>query len=141
MPPHYWIGVIAADHAQHAVQTGVCAFSHGKPSSLAKLSEGDRIAYYAPKTGYLEGEPVQCFVALGTVIDATPFEHDWAGYRIWVCKAAYAELSAAPVRPLLEKLKFVTNPAKWGMAFRRSQFEITEQDFATIEAAMKDQDA
>ena len=139
MSPRYWVGVIAADHARHAVEAAICAFSHGLPSSLTKLSEGDRIVYYSPKTGYMQGDTVQCFTALGTVIDTTPFEHDWDGHRIWVCKAAYANVANTPVRPLLGALKFVSNPAKWGMAFRRGQFEITEPDFTLIEAAMKAQ--
>ena len=137
MSQRYWIGVIAADHADHAIKSGVCAFSHGTKSSLGKLSEGDRIAYYSPKTGYMEGDTVQCFTALGTVIDATPFEHNWMGHSIWACKAAYADTPYTPVRPLLEHLKFVFNPAKWGMAFRRGQFEVSEVDFNLIEAAAK----
>lgn len=137
MSPRFWIGVIAADHADHAIQSGICAFSHGKAASLGKLSEGDRIAYYSPKTGFRDGDTVQCFTALGTVIDATPFEHDWAGHRIWVCRASYADLPHTPIRPLLDQLKFIANPAKWGMAFRRGQFEITEADFTTIHTAMK----
>lgn len=137
MSPRYWIGVVAGDHADHAIEQGICAFSKGTKSALAKLSEGDRFAFYSPKTGFMEGTPVQAFTALGTVIDRTPFEHDWAGHQIWVCRAAYADAHPAPVRPLLEPLRFVTNVAKWGMAFRRGMFEITEPDFTLIETAMK----
>ena len=100
MSQRYWIGVIATDHADHAIKSGVCAFSNCSKSSLAKLSEGDRIAYYSPKT-------------------------------------AYADVPRTPVRPLLEHLKFVVNPAKWGMAFRRGQFEISEVDFNLIETTAR----
>jgi hypothetical protein len=37
----------------------------------------------------------------------------------------------------LEHLKFVVNPAKWGMAFRRGQFEISEVDFNLIETTAR----
>lgn len=137
MSVRYWVGVVAEVNTKFAVETGVCAFTKGQKAPLSKLSEGDRFACYSPKTGFMEGEPVQAFTALGTVIDPTPFEIDWDGQDIWVCKAAYAAITPAPVRPLLEPLAFVTNPAKWGMAFRRGMFEITESDFDLIETAMK----
>jgi len=137
MSVRYWIGVVAGDHVKYAVKTGICAFSKGTKTALSKLSEGDRFTFYSPKTGFMEGNPIQSFTALGTVIDPTPFEVTWDGHDIWAAKAAYAKITPAPVRPLLEPLKFVTNPSKWGMAFRRGQFEITEEDFQLIETALK----
>ena len=137
MTVRYWIGVVAGDHVDYATKTGICAFSKGTKAALAKLSEGDRFAYYSPKSGFMEGDVIQCFTALGTVIDPTPIEVSWDGQDIWAAKAAYAKITPVPVRPLLTSLKFVTNPAKWGMAFRRGQFEITEADFHTIETALK----
>ena len=41
-----------------------------------------------------------------------------------------------PVKPMLEDLGFATHPQHWGTAFRRSLFEITENDFKRIEKAM-----
>ncbi|MFT4716517.1 MAG: hypothetical protein ACI861_000696 [Paracoccaceae bacterium] len=137
MTVRYWIGVVASDHVDAAVKSGICAFSHGDKASLAKLSEGDRFAFYSPKTGYKSGEPVQCFTALGTIIDPTPAEFSWEGNDIWAVNAAYAKITPTSVRPLLEPLKFVLNATRWGMAFRRGHFEITEPDFALIEAALK----
>jgi len=141
MTIRYWIGVVGLSHVDYAVRTGICAFSHGKKSAVSKLSEGDRFAYYTPRTRFKSGDPVQGFTALGTVIDATPFETNWDAMVIWVAKAAYADVARTPVRPLLEKLGFVRNPANWGMSFRRGQFEITEQDFSIIESAMKSRDS
>jgi len=137
MSVRYWIGVVSGDHVDFAVKNGLCAFSKGAKSAIEKLSDGDRIAFYSPKTGFVEGDPIQAFTALGTVIDATPLETAWDGHQIWTGRAAYAKTTPAPVRPLLEPLAFVTNPAKWGMAFRRGQFEIQQSDFALIETAMK----
>lgn len=137
MPVRYWIGVVGLDHAEYAVKTGICAFSKGSKAAIEKLSEGDRFAYYSPKTGFMSGAAVQQFSALGTIIDPTPAEHNWDGHDIFVAKAAYAKITAASVRPMLEALSFVTNPTKWGMAFRRGQFEISEQDFTLIEDALK----
>ena len=77
MAVRYWIGVVGLAHARLGEQEGFCAFSHGKKSPIEKLSDGDRFAYYAPKTGFPTGDPVQKFVALGTVIDSTPFQTSW----------------------------------------------------------------
>jgi predicted RNA-binding protein len=137
MTQRYWIGVVGGDHADYAVKSGICAFSHGKRTAIEKLSDGDRFVYYCPKTGYREGDIIQSFTALGTVIDATPVAHSWEGRDLWVGRAAYAAVTAAPVRPLLQPLSFVKNPTRWGMAFRRSMFEITEPDFDLIARAMR----
>lgn len=140
MAVRYWIGVVGLAHARLGEQEGFCAFSHGKKSPIEKLSDGDRFAYYAPKTGFPTGDPVQKFVALGTVIDSTPFQTCWEGHDLWAARAAYAAVTPADVRPLLGPLTFVRNPARWGMAFRRSFFEIFEADFTLIETAMTQED-
>ncbi len=138
MANRYWIGVIAADHASVAVAEGVCAFSHGKESAVAKLSSGDRFAFYSPKSGVSDGETVQAFTALGTVTAGVPYEKSWAGteYTAWVRDAAYDEVTRTPIKPMLEDLSFITNPRYWGMAFRRSLFEVNATDFVKIEKAM-----
>jgi predicted RNA-binding protein len=41
------------------------------------------------------------------------------------------------VRPLIEKLSFVTNTSYWALPLRRGYVEITAKDLATIQAAMK----
>lgn len=129
--------MVSLDHVEYAVENGVCAFSKGQKAAIVKLSEGDRFAFYSPKTGFMSGDAVQCFTGLGTVIDSTPVERRWQDVDIWTAQAAYAKITQTPVRPMLEKLSFVTNPAKWGMAFRRGQFEINEADFTLIETTMK----
>ena len=139
MAQQFWIGVVAGDMIAPATSAGICAFSHGKRSAVERLKTGDRFAYYAPKTGVGAGEPIQSFVALGTVTGDEAFEQDWAdtGMSAWVRDASYEQVALAPVKPLLGQLGFVTNPRYWGMAFRRSLFEISSEDFALIENAMR----
>lgn len=137
MGTKYWVGVVGAKHAVTGRERGVCAFSHGKEQAILRLNPGDRFAYYAPREGYREGDVVQAFVATGTVGDGDPFETDFNGSPAWVRSATYNLETRASVRPLLEPLDFVTNPKNWGMAFRRSLFEITAKDFALIETAMQ----
>ncbi|OUS08888.1 hypothetical protein A9Q96_00670 [Rhodobacterales bacterium 52_120_T64] len=138
METKYWIGVVGAKHAVTGRTRGICAFSHGKEQAISKLAPGDRFAYYAPREGYRAGDAVQAFVATGTVGDGEPFEADFDGNPAWVRSATYELETRAPIRPLLEPLSFVTNPKNWGMAFRRSLFEISTDDFLLIETAMRD---
>jgi len=131
----YWIGVVGAQHAEIGKERGFCAFSHGKKQAISRLSPGDRFAYYSPREGFKEGAVVQAFVALGTVLEGDPYEVDFDGSPGWVRPAQTDIFIRIPVKPLLENLTFVSNPKYWGMAFRRSLFEVTEADFNLIEAA------
>ena len=133
----YWVGVVGAKHAETGFDRDICAFSHGKLQAVSRLTPGDRFAFYAPREGYREGDAVQAFVAAGTVGEGEPFETDFDGFPAWVRSASYDIIARASVRPLLTELAFVSNPKNWGMAFRRSLFEITPEDFAKIEAAMR----
>lgn len=47
-------------------------------------------------------------------------------------------VTPAPVRPLLDRLSFVTDRRGWGMAFRRGLFRVPAEDFAVIEGALRD---
>lgn len=138
MDTRYWVGVVGAKHALAGQSRGICAFSHGKEEAVSKLSVGDRFAFYAPREGYREGDTVQAFVAIGTVSDGVPYEADFDGNPAWVRNAQYDLVGRAPIKPLLEPLEFVRNPQNWGMAVRRSLFEISAHDFAVIETAMRD---
>ena len=137
METKYWIGVVGAKHAVTGRERGICAFSHGKEQAISKLTPGDRFAYYAPREGYREGDVVQAFVATGTVGEGEPFEADFDGNPVWVRSATYDLDTPASVRPMLDRLAFVKNPKNWGMAFRRSLFEISAQDFTLIETEMR----
>lgn len=139
MAQKFWIGVVAGDHAKIAVENQVCAFSHGKQSAVDRLSVGDAFIYYAPKSGIGEGETIQAFVALGTVISNAPYQRKWAhtDFTAWVHDAAYEDIREVPTKPMLDDLSFITNPRYWGMAFRRGLFQIEQQDFEVIAKAMR----
>ncbi len=131
----FWVGVVGAKHAQIGKDRGFCAFSHGKKSAVSRLNPGDRFAYYSPREGYKEGAVVQAIVALGTVTDGAPYEVDFDGSPGWVRPASTDIFARVAIKPLLSELSFVSNPKYWGMAFRRSLFEVSADDFAVIEAA------
>ncbi|MCV2882356.1 EVE domain-containing protein [Actibacterium sp. XHP0104] len=138
MSPRYWIGVAHSKQAEAARMGGFCAFSHGKESAVRRLGPGDMFVYYAPKTDF-DGDPVQAFVQLGRVTDSAPVERLLPGtdFRPWTRGATYEDVREVPVRPMLESFGFIRSPRHWGMAFRRSLFEIPQTDFELIAAAMR----
>lgn len=135
--PRFWIGVVHLAQARAAQAAGFVALSHGKEAAVAKLSKGDRVILYAPKSDF-DGAPVQAFVALLTVTGETVRERPLPGtdFRPFARDALYHRVTEVPVRPLLDHLSFVRSPRHWGMAFRRSQFEVTERDFNLITEGM-----
>ncbi len=135
MAQKYWVGVAVADHIRIGFDEGFCAFSHGKHQAVSKLNLGDRFVYYATKTSFQDGQttgaPVQAFMAAGEVTGEVQENHI-AGYPAYTRKARYQPLFEVPVKPLITRLHFVKNPQYWGMAFRRSLFEIDEHDYQVI---------
>jgi hypothetical protein len=134
-----WIAVISADHAATGAREGFFACSHGEGRAAARPARDDRFVYYAPRERFGEGEPVQAFVALGRILDDAPHPRKIAGFEAQVRRAAYELVARAAVRPLIPRLCFVRDKGShWGMAFRRGLFTVPPEDFATIEAAMRE---
>ncbi|MBF9035390.1 EVE domain-containing protein [Rhodobacterales bacterium HKCCE2091] len=133
----FWIGVAHARQVAIAREGGFVAFSHGREAAARRLSPGDRVIWYAPRDEF-EGAPVQAFVAHATVTGETPVQKHYGdrGLEGWTRDAAYDEVTEVPVRPLLDALSFVADPAHWGMAFRRGQFEIPGEDYRLIAGRM-----
>lgn len=137
MAQKHWIAVVHKSLATIMAQHGFVAFSHGKKLAADKVSVGDSVILYAPKTDF-EGDPVQAFVGLAAVTGEQSTERAFPGTDLtaWTRAARFAKTRDVPVKPMLEDLGFVTNPRYWGMAFRRSLFEISQADFDHIEKAM-----
>lgn len=133
-----WIAVAAAEHVATGIRNGFFACSHGDGRAAARPAMGDRFAYYAPRERLAEGAPVQAFVALGRILDASPSPYVSHGLSLSVRRAAYDLDGVAPVRPLLPRLSFIRDPVHWGMAFRRGLFAVSPEDFAVIETALRE---
>ena len=134
--PKYWVGVAAGDHVDKGREGSFVMFAHGKHDAVKKLNPGDRFAYYAPMTGMGGGEVIRKFVAIGEIRDAAPEQRLMGEGTGWSRPARYFKSSPADVYPLLDQLSFVHDRQHWGMAFRRSLFQVTEADFALIAKAM-----
>ena len=133
----FWIAVVHKSLAMIMAQHGFVAFSHGRKSAADKVSPGDSVILYAPKTDF-DGDPVQAFVGLATITSEISDKRDFPGTDLtaWARAARFARTQEVPIKPMLGDLGFISNPRYWGMAFRRSLFEIPKADFSRIQKAM-----
>ncbi len=133
----YWVGVASLYHVRGGVAGGFCQLGHGKHAPVKRLSPGDRIIYYSPKTEMGAGEAVQAFTAIGEVLPGEVYEGNMGGNFMPARRDVnFYKAADAPIRPLLERLSFTQGRSSWGYAFRRGVFQITEEDYAIIAAAM-----
>ena len=133
----YWIGVASRDHVRKAVEGSFCQFSHGSAAVVKRLSPGDHLAYYSPRTGMRSGELIHAFTAIGVVLEGDPeVVRQAEGFRPSRRKVDYADGREAQIKPLLEELSFTRGQSHWGQTFRRGLFEIDRADFALIADAM-----
>ena len=134
----YWIGVASKDHVMKGVEGDFCQLCHGKSNPLKRLTPGDWIVYYSPRTAMNGGEVVQAFTALGQISQGEPYLFDMGGgfvpYRRDV---RFVVAQEAPIRPLIERLSFIKNKQSWGYVFRFGLLEIPELDFQQIAIAMQ----
>ena len=136
----YWVGVASAEHVKAAVAGGFAQLGHGRHAPLQKLSPGDWILYYSPRSRMRGGDPVQAFTAIGKVKTGEAYQvHQRKGFRPFRRDVAYRRAARpAPMVDLRERLSFTRDRrSRWGMVFRRGAFEISREDFALIAKKMK----
>jgi hypothetical protein len=135
--PKYWIGVASRDHVKTGVAGGFCQLAHGKMSPVRRLSPGDWIAYYSPRTELRGGDPLQAFTAIGRVKDGDPYLFDMGGGFVPARRdVAFMPCSEAPIRPLIDRLTFIKSKKNWAYPFRFGILEIPGKDFQLIAEAM-----
>ena len=134
---NFWIGVVSRSHVQLGVKGGFIQLNHGKKAPLRRFRAGDGVVTYSPRTSYPDGEPLQAFTAIGSVVSGEVYQvemtPDFKPYRVDVKFAACRE---APIRPLIDKLSFIASKTHWGAAFRFGQLKVGAEDFALIADAM-----
>ncbi len=133
----YWIGVVSLSHVKLGRAGGYAQLGHGKAAPLRRMSKGDWLVSYSPKTDMTDGEPLQMFTAIGKIRDDRIYEHamgpDFVPFRR---DLAYLACRPASIQPLLAKLSFIKDPERWGYPFRTGHFEIGKADFLLIAEAM-----
>ena len=119
------------------VKGGFTQANHGKKTVLSRLSVGDWIVFYSPKTAYEGGETFQAFTAIGQVADDELYQVEMVpGFVPWRRNLKFYECQEAPIRPLIGELSFIQDKTHWGYKFRFGMFEIPEADFLKIKSTM-----
>ena len=131
----HWISTVSREHVLIGVAAGFAMMNHGKLAPLKRLSPGDDLIYYSPKTAYPDGAPLKAFTAIGTVGATPPYLAEMRfggqGYRIDI---DWMPATETPIVTLTDRLEFTRG--NWGMLARRGLFDISDADFQTIRAAM-----
>jgi hypothetical protein len=132
-----WINTVSREHVEAAVRGRFTQANHGKPHMLRKMERGDWIIFYSPKTAYPKGAPLQAFTAIGQVADDEAYQCEVLPDVVpWRRNVDFLECAETPIRPLLEKLDFIEDKARWGYKFRFGVFKIDDHDFEVIRSAM-----
>ena len=134
------MNTISRDHVQEGVAGGFTQAGHGKASGLKRLSAGDLLVFYSPKTSLKEGESLRAFTAIGRVADDELYQVEMGpGFRPWRRNVEFATCVEVPIAPLVDRLTFIKNKQRWGYMFRFGFFEIPCSDLELIKAAMNAQ--
>jgi hypothetical protein len=132
----YWLNVVSREHVLLGVAGGFTQAQHGKPTGLRRLSRGDGIVFYSPRTA-MGGPPLRHFTAVGRVSDEEVYQvemrHD---FHPWRRNVAFLECQEAPIEPLIPLLQFIPDKQRWGFPLRRGLLEIPSEDFHFITDAM-----
>lgn len=133
-----WVNTISRDHVRAGVAGGFTQAGHGKATGLKRLTAGDWLAFYSPRTTLHGGEPLQAFTAIGRVADEHPYQVEMApGFKPWRRNIEFIACVEAPIRPLIDRLSFIKDKHRWGYVFRFGLFEIPGSDFDVIKAEMQ----
>src|SRR3954452_4916412 len=71
-----WVIVASRDHARRGVHGGFVMANHGKRPPLARMSAGDGVLIYSPRTTYPHGEPLRAVTIVGEVSGDEPEPSD-----------------------------------------------------------------
>lgn len=133
----HWINTVSRDHVRVGVEAGFMQADHGKDVRLKRLSEGDWLVFYSPRTEFGGGDALQAFTAVGRIVDKEPYQVEMTPqFHPWRRKVRFFGAQEAPVRPLIDGLEFIPYKERWGYPFRRGLFEVGREDFGKIAKAM-----
>ncbi len=133
----YWIGIASKEHVKIGVAGGFSQLCHGKAQPLKRMAVGDGLIYYSAKEKFGEDALCQQFTAIGEVIgsEVYPFEM-FPGFVPYRRDIRFFAARDVAIRPLIERLSFIKDKARWGYAFRYGHLQIPQADFELIAAQM-----
>jgi hypothetical protein len=133
----FWINTVSLDHVEAAIQGGFTQADHGAGTRLRQPRPGDEMVFYSPRTNLRGGKPVRQFTAWATITGDKPYQaHVSDDFRPWRLAVTFHACERVDAKPFVDQLSFVTDPAHWGLPFRRGLFHIPRRDFMTIIAHM-----
>jgi predicted RNA-binding protein len=133
----FWLNTISKDHVLRGVEGGFTQANHGSPRNIKRMSKGDYIVFYSPKTKYQDGEPLQMFTAIGQITDDEPYQVVMSeNFMPFRRKVKFYPCTELPIRPVIDDLEFITNKKNWGYKFHMGFFQINEHDFKLIAEQM-----
>jgi hypothetical protein len=132
----FWIGVASRDHVNVGVKGAFIQLNHGKKAPLRRLKAGDGVVMYSPRTTYPDGEPLQAFTAIGTVVTGDVYQVEVTSLKPYRVDVQFVPSKEAQIKPLVGHLSFIKSKSHWGAAFRFGSVEIPGCDFALIAEKM-----
>jgi hypothetical protein len=130
-----WLGVVSRNHVRRGVTLGIAQTNHGTRAGLARMSEGDSIVLYSPKTAYPDGDPLKAFTAIGRIADAEIFQVEERDFRPYRRRVTWHDATEVPITDLNGQLE-LTAGQNWGYQLRRGLLQLSDHDLAVIRAAM-----
>jgi len=132
-----YLGIAERIHAHMCRDRGVVVLGLDGPSGVRKLTPGDGVVYYSPRTEP-DGAVLRSFTALGTVTGDSEYEMEFgSGVRLWVRACDWrADTREVSIYDLLEELSWIRKPKNWGFYMRGSHRSIPAEDFHRIAHAM-----
>jgi hypothetical protein len=122
---------------QLGVKGGFIQLNHGKKAPVQRLKAGDGVILYSPRTAYPDGEPLQAFTAIGTVVSGDVYQVEMtSSFRPYRVNVQFVPCDETPIKPLLKDLSFVKSQTHWGAAFRFGFLRVQTSDFARIAKRM-----
>ncbi len=136
MKNKYWITVASKDHVQIGVEEGFAQACHGKASPLNRMNLGDWVIYYSSKIEFEKAEKCQKFTAIGRVTGPIYQYNVTGGFTPYRIPVTFVDCTETSIIPLIDKLSFIKNKAKWGGPFRFGVISINYEDFLQIARCM-----
>ena len=119
------------------VKEAFIQLNHEKKAPRRRLKAGDGVIMYPSRTAYPDGEPLQAFMAIGTVVTGDVYQvevtPDFKPHRVDV---QFVPSKEAQIKPLVGHLSSIKSRSHWGAAFRFGSVEIPGCDFALIAEEM-----
>lgn len=134
----YFLICASKDHVLKGVEGGFAQAGHGRKDFISKPSKGDWVVFYSSKDKFENGKLLQRFIAIGQVVDEEPYQPNASeSFKPYRRNVEFKNSEEVEIRPLLERLTFIKNKARWGFYLMSGFHEISKEDFDVINSAMK----